>query len=160
MVRFLIVILSLFIFGCDSYDKQIIKKDKFTFDVIEFDTVSKELFYDVAVSDSDQISMNEIIQYWFDNRIKTNGFEGRLYVIVKDIDFVREKKNDYYKLTISLSFEFIEENLLDEKITYHIKVKEYGEIIGNFSIKDQDNLDVNIMHQSLKSLSNKLNDRF
>ena len=35
--------------------------------------------------------MSEIIKYWFDNRIKTDGFEGNLSVNVKQIQFVREK---------------------------------------------------------------------
>ena len=35
--------------------------------------------------------MSEIIQYWFDNRIKTDGFEGNLLVNVKQILFDREE---------------------------------------------------------------------
>ena len=33
---------------------------------------------------------------------------------------------------------------------------EYGEIVGSFSIKDQDNLDLNLMHKSIESISLKL----
>ena len=59
---------------------------------------------------TDHEIMSEIIQYWFDNRIKTDGFDGNLSVNVKQIQFDREKKQDYYKFSISLSLEFIEKN--------------------------------------------------
>ena len=35
--------------------------------------------------------MSDIIQYWFDNRIKTDGFDGNLSVNVKKIQYDREK---------------------------------------------------------------------
>ena len=37
-----------------------------------------------------------------------------------------------------------------------MKSNEYGEISGSFAIKDQDNLDINLMHKSLESISSKL----
>ena len=40
--------------------------------------------------------------------------------------------------------------------TYKVNSSEYGEISGSFSIKDQENLSLNIMHQSIDSVSKKL----
>ena len=100
--------------------------------------------------------MSEILQYWFDNRIKTDGFEGNLYVNVKQIQFEREKKQDYYKFSIFLSLEFIEKKSSTNIKTYNVNSNEYGEIVGSFAIKDQDNLDINLMHKSLESISLKL----
>lgn len=156
MVRSIIIFFSLIFFGCEINSKQIIKPEKFTYDVIKFDTVSKKLFNGLKNDSADHKFMSEIIQYWFDNRIKTNGFDGNLSINVKQIQFDREKQQDYYKFSISLSLEFIEKKSSTSVKTYNVNSKEYGEIVGSFAIKDQDNLDINLMHKSLESISSKL----
>ena len=156
MVRFVIIFFSFIFFGCEINSKQIIKTEKFTYDVIKFDTVSKRLFNEVKNDSEDHKFMSEIIQYWFDNRIKTDGFDGNLSINVKQIQFEREKKQDYYKFSVSLSLEFIEKKSPTSVKTYNVNSKEYGEIVGSFAIKDQDNLDINLMHKSLESISSKL----
>ena len=102
--------------------------------------------------------MSNLIQYWFDNKIKTNGFEGELLLNVNEIQFNREKNQEYYKFSASLSLEFIEKKSLGSMKVYNLISNEYGEITGKFSIKDQENLDLNIMNQALKSISLKLID--
>lgn len=155
--------LSLFLFfifiGCEMNSKQIIKPEKFTYDIIKFNTVSKILENKFQANSPDHEIMNKIVQYWFDNRIKTDGFEGNLSVNVKQIQFDREKKQDYYKFSISLSLEFIEKKSSTNIKTYNVNSNEYGEIIGSFAIKDQDNLDINLMHKSLESISLKLKEK-
>ena len=155
--------LSLFLFfifiGCEMNSKQIIKPEKFTYDIIKFNTVSKILENKFEANSPDHEIMNEIVRYWFDNRIKTDGFEGNLSVNVKQIQFDREKKQDYYKFSVSLSLEFIEKKSSTNIKTYNVNSNEYGEIIGSFAIKDQDNLDVNLMHKSLESISLKLKEK-
>ena len=155
--------LSLFLFfifiGCEMNSKQIIKPEKFTYDIIKFNTVSKILENKFEANSPDHEIMNKIVQYWFDNRIKTDGFEGNLSVNVKQIQFDREKKQDYYKFSVSLSLEFIEKKSSTNIKTYNVNSNEYGEIIGSFAIKDQDNLDINLMHKSLESISLKLKEK-
>jgi hypothetical protein len=155
--------LSLFLFfifiGCEMNSKQIIKPEKFTYDIIKFNTVSKILENKFEANSPDHEIMNEIVRYWFDNRIKTDGFEGNLSVNVKQIQFDREKKQDYYKFSVSLSLEFIEKKSSTNIKTYNVNSNEYGEIIGSFAIKDQDNLDINLMHKSLESISLKLKEK-
>jgi len=156
MARFIITFLTFIFIGCEMKSNQIIKPEKYTFDIIDFDTVSKSLANEYTSSSSDHEIMSDLIQYWFDNRIKTNGFEGNLFLNVKKIEFNREKKEDYYKFSVSLSLDFVEEKSSNSTKTYNLNSNEYGEIIGSFTINDQDNLDLNIMHQSLKSISLKL----
>ena len=155
MVR-LIILLSFITYGCEINSKQIIKPEKFTYDIVKFDTVSKILVNKFETESTDHEIMSDIIQYWFDNRIKTDGFDGNLSVNVKQIQYDREKKQDYYKFSISLSLEFIEKKSSTNIKTYNVNTKEYGEIVGSFAIKDQDNLDINLMHKSLESISSKL----
>ena len=156
MVRIISLILIFFFIGCEMNSKQIIKPEKFTYDTIKFDAVSKKLENSFKTNDSDNEIMSEIINYWFDNRIKTDGFDGNLSVIVKQIQFDREKKQDYYKFSVSLSLEFIETKSSTNIKTYNVKSNEYGEISGSFALKDQDNLDINLMHKALESISVKL----
>ena len=136
--------------------KQIIKPEKFEYDLVKFNTVSKILYNEFKTFSTDHEIISEIIQYWFDNRIKTDGFDGNLSVKVKKIQFNREKRQDYYKFSISLSLEFIEQKSSTNVKTFNVNSNEYGEIVGSFAIKDQDNLDINLMHKSLESISLKL----
>ena len=145
--------------GCEMNSKQIIKPEKFVHQEVSFDSVAKRLVFKDFNEDSDVNNMKKIINYWFDNKIKTNGFNGSLDVKVNDINVNKIKSSDYYKVSINLVFEFIEikENSKSRK-TYNVEASEYGEIEGSFSIKDQENLTLNLMHQALNSVSKKLSD--
>ena len=156
MVRSISLFFIFILIGCEMNSKQIIKPEKFEYDLVKFNTVSKILNNEFKTLSTDHEIMSEIIQYWFNNRIKTDGFDGNLLVNVKQIQFEREKKQDYYKFSISLSLEFIEKKSPTSVKTYNVNSKEYGEIVGSFAIKDQDNLDINLMHKSLESISSKL----
>ena len=156
MVRTLSLFFIFIFIGCEMNSKQIIKPEKFTYDTVKFNAVSKKLENEFKANSSDHETMSEIIQYWFDNRIKTDGFDGNLQVNVKQIQFDREKTEDYYKFSVSISLEFIEKKSSTNIKSYIVNSNEYGEIIGSFAIKDQDNLDINLMHKSLESISSKL----
>ena len=156
MVRTLSLFFIFIFVGCEMNSKQIIKPEKFTYDTVKFNAVSKKLENEFKANSSDHETMSEIIQYWFDNRIKTDGFDGNLQVNVKQIQFDREKTQDYYKFSVSISLEFIEKKSSTNTKTYYVNSNEYGEISGSFAIKDQDNLDINLMHKSLESISSKL----
>ena len=156
MVRTLSLFFIFIFIGCEMNSKQIIKPEKFTYDTVKFNAVSKKLENKFKSNSSDHETMSEIIQYWFDNRIKTDGFDGNLQVNVKQIQFDREKTQDYYKFSVSISLEFIEKKSSTNIKTYNVTSNEYGEISGSFAINDQDNLDINLMHKSLESISFKL----
>ena len=156
MAKFIITFLTLIFIGCEINNNQIIKSEKFTYDIINFDTVSKTLLNEYSSNSPDHEIISDIIQNWFDIRIKTNGFDGDLFLNVKKIEFNREKKIDYYKFSVSLSLEFIEQKSPNSVKTFNLNSNEYGEIMGKFSLKDQDNLDLNIMHKSLENISLKL----
>jgi len=74
----------------------------------------------------------------------------------KKLSLIEKKKIDYYKFSVSLSLEFIEQKSSNSVKTFNLNSNEYGEITGKFSLKDQDNLDLNIMHKSLENISLKL----
>ena len=73
------------------------------------------------------------------------------------IDVNKVKKDEYYRFEINISIEFLETNeLLNKRKIYKINSKEYGEIEGSFSIKDTENLNKNIITNSLKSINQKV----
>lgn len=156
MVRIVSLLLIFTFVGCEINSKQIVKPEKFRYETAKFDSVSKILNNEFKTNGPDHQLMSEIIQYWFDNRIKTDGFDGNLSVNVIKMQFEREKKRDYYKFSISLLLEFVEQKSSTNIKTYNVNSNEYGEISGSFAITDQDNLDINLMHKSLKSISSKL----
>jgi len=158
MVRTISLFLFFIFIGCEMNSKQIIKPEKFIYDTVKFNAVSKRLENKFIANSPDHEIMSEIIQYWFDNRIKTDGFDGNLLVNVKQIQFDREKRKDYYKISVFLSLEFIEKKSSTKIKTYNVNSNEYGEISGSFAINDQDNLDINLMHKSLENISIKLNE--
>ena len=159
MVRNLTFLFLIMFIGCEMNSKQVIKPEKFIFEEVRFDTVAKRLVFKDFKKDSDINNMKKIINYWFDNKIKTNGFDGALNVMVNNIDINKLKSLDYFKVSITLTFEFIEikENSKNKK-TYNVEASEYGEIEGSFSINDQENLTLNLMHQALNGVSKKLSD--
>ena len=156
MVRIIGLFLMFIFIGCEMNSKQIIKPEKFTYEIVKFNAVSKKLENSLKKDSPDHEIMSEIIDFWFDNRVKTDGFDGHLSVNVKQIQFDREKKQDYYKFSVFLSLEFIETKSSINIKTYNVKSNEYGEISGSFAINDQDNLDINLMYKTLESISSKL----
>ena len=156
MVRTISLFLIFIFIGCEMNSKQIIKPEKFTYDTIKFNSVSKKIENKFKANSLDHEIMSEIIQYWFDNGIKTDGFEGDLLINIKQLEFDREKKQDYYKISVFLHLEFKEIKSSANIKTYNVNSNEYGEIVGSFAIKDQDNLDINLMYKSLESITSKL----
>ena len=157
MVKSIVLFLVFTIIGCDMNSQQIVKPEKFSVDEIKFNTVSKKLTFVKLENTSDISHIKEIINYWFDNKLKTDGFEGSLDVLVKYVNIEKEKKNNYFKITINMSLEFIEiRDQFNKTKTLTINVTDYGEIEGSFSITDQENLTFNVMHQSIDSVSKKI----
>ena len=157
MFRYLVLFLCLFFLGCEINSEQIVKPEKFNFNEIKFNTVTKKLTYKIGDSNTYANDTKQLIKYWFDNKIKTNGFDGTLEVVIKKLDINRIKQKEYYKVSIELDILFKEESGdLTKRKTYDIKSNEYGEIKGSFAIVDQVNLDSNIINKSLKSISQKL----
>jgi hypothetical protein len=143
--------------GCEINGKQIIKPEKFTYDQIKFNTVSKKLIFENLDDGLDIENMKSILRYWFDNKIKTDGFDGNLNLNIKNITTQKIRKDNYFKFLIKVSLQFEEtHNDLNRTKTFIISVSEYGEISGSFSIKDQENIELNVMHKSLDSVSKKL----
>ena len=159
MARYLSLLVSFYLFGCNLNSEQLINIDKYTFDEIKFNAVSKNLSFDnLDIDNNTDVNIaKKVIQNWFDSKIKTDGLEGKLNVVVDPIKIKKTKYDEYYKFEINLSMKFFEINkILNSEKVYKVNSIEFGEIKGSFTIKDQDNLNINIIRKSLDNIGKKL----
>ena len=156
MVKY-VIILFIFIIGCEINSEQLIKSENISFDNIKFNTVSKNLKFSNNQDSSEVDATKRIIEDWFNKNIKVDGFDGNLSVDVTSIEIDTIKKDEYFRFEINLYIDFLETNQdLNKRKIYKVNSIEYGDIQGSFSIKDVETLKKNTIIKSLKSISQKL----
>ena len=157
MVKHLILFLSILFFGCEMNSEQLIKSESINFENIKFNAVSKDLKFTNIQEGPEVETTKKLVKDWFDNNVKIDGFDGNLSINVTSIEATKIKKDEYYRFEINISIEFLETNaLLNKRKIYKINSIEYGDIEGSFSIKDTENLNKNIISNSLQSINQKV----
>ncbi len=157
MAKYLIIFSLFFLNGCETNSEQVIENEFFSFDDIKFNAVSKKLIFNNIDQNEDIEVVTENISNWFNNKIKLDGFEGELEVKVNSIIIEKTKMDEFYKYQIELKIDFTEKNqVMNFKKNYNLNSIEYGTINGNFTINDQERLNINIINKSLESITNKL----
>ena len=157
MVKRLTLLLFIFLIGCEMNSEQLIESESFNFENVKFNAVSKNLKFTNKQEGIEVEITKKLVKDWFNNNVKIDGFEGNLDINVTSIEIKKIKKDEYYRFEIDLSIEFLETNeILNKRKIYKINSKEYGDIEGSFSIKDTDNLNMNIISNSLKSINQKV----
>lgn len=157
MAKYLIILLPVIFFGCEMNSEQLIESESFNFENVKFNAVSKNLKFTNKQEGIEVEITKKLVKDWFNNNVKIDGFEGNLDINVTSIEIKKIKKDEYYRFEIDLSIEFLETNeVLNKRKIYKINSKEYGDIEGSFSIKDTDNLNKNIISNSLKSINQKV----
>tara|TARA_X000000950_G_scaffold133151_1_gene165980 strand:- start:1066 stop:1521 length:456 start_codon:yes stop_codon:yes gene_type:complete len=145
--------------GCEMNSEQLIKSDNINFENIKFNAVSKNLKFTNNQEGTEVEIVKKLVNDWFNNNVKIDGFDGNLSINVTSIEINKIKKDQYYRFEISLSIEFLETNkTLNKRKIYKINSIEYGDIEGSFSIKDTENLNKNIISKSLKSINQKVSE--
>ena len=157
MARYIILIFIFFITSCKTTE-QIVKVNKDQINIISFDAVTKTLEF----NDYEQNQLNNIgkqlIYDWYNNKVKTDGFEGSLKVIITNLETETEKREDYFKVTANISMQFkLESNTLSSKKSFNLSASEFSEISGKFSILDQENLSANTLNAVLNKITIELN---
>ena len=157
MVKHLILFLSILFFGCEMNSEQLIKSESINFENIKFNAVSKDLKFTNIEEGPEVETTKKLVKDWFNNNVKIDGFDGNLSINVTSININKIKKDEYYRFEINISIEFLETNeVLNKRKIYKINSIEYGDIEGSFSIKDTENLNQNIISNSLKSINQKV----
>ena len=157
MVKHLTLLLFVLLIGCEMNSEQLIKSENINFENIKFNAVSKDLKFTNIEEGSEVETTKKLVNDWFNNNVKIDGFEGNLSINVTSIKTNKIKRDEYYRFEIDISIEFIETNdVLNKRKIYKINSIEYGDIEGSFSIKDTENLNKNIISNSLKSINQKV----
>ena len=157
MVKHLTLLLFVLFIGCEMNSEQLIKSENINFENIKFNAVSKDLKFTNIEEGPEVETTKKLIKNWFNNNVKIDGFEGNLSINVTSIKINKIKRDEYYRFEIDISIEFIETNeVLNKRKIYKINSIEYGDIDGSFSIKDTENLNKNIISNSLKSINQKV----
>jgi|TARA_E500000178_G_scaffold302758_1_gene312490 hypothetical protein len=157
MVKNLTILFFICFIGCEINSEQLIKNERVNFENIKFNAVSKDLNFNNSEVGDEVDYTKKLISNWFNNNIKIDGIEGNLNVSVDSIKIVKKRKNEYYRFEINLNIKFTEKNqTLNKTKSYIVNSIEYGDIQGNFSIKDIETLNENIILKSLKSINQKI----
>ena len=157
MVKHLTLLLFVLFIGCEMNSEQLIKSENINFENIKFNAVSKDLKFTNIEEGPEIETTKKLVKNWFNNNVKIDGFEGNLSINVTSIKINKTKRDEYYRFEIDISIEFIETSeVLNKRKIYKINSIEYGDIDGSFSIKDTENLNKNIILNSLKSINQKV----
>ena len=157
MVKHLTLLLFVLFIGCEMNSEQLIKSENINFENVKFNAVSKDLKFTNIEEGLEVETTKKLVKNWFNNNVKIDGFEGNLSINVTSIKTNKIKRDEYYRFEIDISIEFLETNeVLNKRKIYKINSIEYGDIEGSFSIKDTENLNKNIILNSLKSINQKV----
>ena len=139
--------------------EQLIKSENINIENIKFNAVSKDLKFTNIEEGPWVETTKKLVKDWFNNNVKIDGFDGNLSINVTSIVINKIKEDEYYRFEINISIEFLETNeVLNKRKIYKINSIEYGDIEGSFSIKDTENLNKNIITNSLKTISQKVSE--
>ena len=157
MVKHLTLLLFVLFIGCEMNSEQLIKSENINFENIKFNAVSKDLKFSNIEEGLEVEITKKLVKDWFNNNVKIDGFDGNLSINVTSININKIKKDEYYRFEININIEFLETNeVLNKRKIYKINSIEYGDIEGSFLIKDAENLNKNIILNSLKSINQKV----
>ena len=157
MAKHLTLLLFVLFIGCEMNSEQLIKSENINFENIKFNAVSKDLKFTNIEEGLEVETTKKLVKNWFNNNVKIDGFEGNLSINVTSIKTNKIKRDEYYRFEIDISIEFLETNeVLNKRKIYKINSIEYGDLEGSFSIKDTENLNKNIILNSLKSINQKV----
>ena len=157
MARYIIILLIFLTASCKNTE-QVVKVNKEQINNISFDAVTKTIEF----NDYEQNQLNaigkQLIYEWYNDQIKTDGFEGSLKVIITNLVTETEKREDYFKVSANISMRLnLESNTLSSKKSFSVSASEFSEILGKFSILDQENLSANTIKAALKKISLEIN---
>ncbi len=144
MFKLLLVISLVFITGCKA-NESLVDPLNPKFDLIYFNVVQKQLVIDQELPKN----LKNLVSNWFDEKIKINGFEGEMELIISDYSEEVSIIDNGKKIESFMSFILIiNKSNFPQKNIIKGTVSSYGTLTGDFSLNEFDNL-VNNTHSDL-----------
>lgn len=138
---FLIIFFILFLQSCAEREFTISKKNQLELNDLSFNAVEKEIYY----SNELPSSLKNLINNWFEKKIKLNGYDGTLVIEIKN--FKENATSTQNKKTYNLSLEYeltLKQNNNTESFLLNGKINSFGNIDGLFSLDEFDVLKNNV----------------
>ena len=147
-----IVLVLFFLVNC-STSNAIVKKPVQQFESMTFDAVTKSLLFE---GDFPQ-HFKDLSNQWFDNKVKINGFEGKMIFILKNYSEQNSKISDGRKIDINVEFQVVlEKSSLSKKKVIKGEVNSFSTLTGNFSLSEFDQLIIKTQNDLILRLSRDL----
>lgn len=150
-----LVLILFFLLGCSNSlsEMNFTSKDV---DEVKFDVVEKQIIFQGVIPDN----MKKYFEYWFNKKVKVDGFNGKVIIDITNYDESISKIEDGKKIEISLNVSIRMENKSQSNLNnYFLTIKEFGTITGDFSMNDLDALKISLQQNSLSSLSKNINSK-
>lgn len=152
LYKIILIFFGFIITGCNAKDSYITTQ-KPQFDNITFDVVQKQLVFDSNLPDHVQ----DLVNQWFDQKVKINGFEGDMNFTVTQYDQEVTSTSDGKRVDISLQFGvLVNKPSLSQTKFIEGKVSSYGTLTGNFSLSEFDQVIQNTQTDLISRLSQDL----
>ena len=136
--NYILIILSIFM--TNNCTQDLVWKNSFTtvnYDVLELDAVSKLIVFDNTISSS----LKTKLDFWFNNYVKINGFEGDAILTISNYNEKIINSNDSKKVELNFNYNLtINQSNKNQKTFYKGDVSSYHLISGNFSLSEFDNI--------------------
>jgi len=152
MNKLFLVLIVFYISSCVA-NESLIDNVQTEFQTITFDVVQKELIVEKKIPNH----LNELINKWFDNKVKINGFDGNMTFTITN--FIQETSliSNGKRVDATLSFKVnLTKPTLSRKKLIEGTVSSYGTIEGDFSLSDFDKIIQNTQSDLIMRLSRDL----
>ena len=136
--NYILIILSIFM--TNNCTQDLVGKNSFTnvnYDILEIDAVNKLIVFDNTISNS----LETKLDFWFNNYVKVNGFEGDAILTISNYNEKIINSNDSKKVELKFNYNLtINQSNKNQKTFYKGDVSSYHLISGNFSLSEFDNI--------------------
>ena len=150
------LVILLFLFGCQSSIGEI-KPLESNYEKVSFNVVEKELIINSSISSQ----MDSLLLNWFNEKVKVNGFQGKVLFEISDyqeeISNIDNGKKVDIKLQLDIQID--SKDQFSKQESYIIKLSEFGTITGSFSLSDIDTMKENLQKNIISNLSKKINSK-
>ena len=152
MSKLYLFLIAFYITSCTA-NETLVDQVQTKFEIISFEVVQKNLIVEQEIP----IHLEKLINQWFNEKVKINGFDGDMTFIITNYNQIITKTNDGKRVDASMSFRVkLNKPTLSSKKTIEGKVSSYGVLEGGFSLNDFDTVIQNTQSDLIIRLSRDL----
>ena len=150
------LVILLFLFGCQNSISDI-KPLTINYNEVPIDVVEKELLINTDIPNK----MNSMINNWFNDKVKVNGFQGKVLFEITEYQEIISNIEDGKKVVVKLDLKILidSKDQTSSQKYFQIKLNEFGTITGSFSLSEVDTMIENLQKNIVNNLSKTINSR-